>query len=191
EPDRQVVNGGEPEFPSIDYIPTASCPRISPPGFFAVCTFTYSLCCANADLSEPLTFAEPFTGLLHGPQIGTTTGPDAPFAPMWMCAAVAGPVSPLNVSVQLSVLPFSVALNVPWAFASFTTCFGTSCVAVNDVVQMVARVAAPESAASARAQAPPATSGATSFFTAPPWSWGSLLSCYFGGSWRTVRASRS
>src|SRR5262245_4108013 len=55
----------------------------------------------------------PVTGDVHGPQSGTTTGPATLRAPMWMCAAVAGPERCLKVSRQVNWVPFSVAVNRP------------------------------------------------------------------------------
>src|SRR5712691_6117621 len=105
--------------------------------------------------------------LLHGPQSGTTTLPDLPMAAMWMCAAVAGPVSFANVSFHFSVDPVSVPLNWPCAAVSFTTCFGTSCPDESAAVQTVARVAASDSAATASAHSATAAISGTSFLTIP------------------------
>src|SRR2546423_996053 len=101
--------------------------------------------------------------LLQGAQSATTTLPDLPLAPMWMCAIVAGPVSFANVSFHLSVLPTSAALNVPWAALSLTTCFGTSCADDRVAVQAATRGAATDDPVSATAQTAPAANGVTSF----------------------------
>src|SRR5947199_4032340 len=85
--------------------PRASCPRISPFGFFAVWTFTYRRCFLNADISGAVIVAVPVVPLLHGAQSGTTTFPDLPLAAMWMCAAEAGPVNFAKVSFHFSVVP--------------------------------------------------------------------------------------
>ena len=53
---------------------------------------------------------------LHGfagaAQSGTRTFPALPFAPRWMCAALAGPLSLLNVSFQASVEFFACSVAV-------------------------------------------------------------------------------
>ena len=75
-----------------------------------------------------MTFAFPWAPDLHGVQSGTMTFPAFPFLPMWMCAAVALPVSPLKVSFHVSVfdLPFSttVPVKLPVPLDLF---FGVSC----------------------------------------------------------------
>src|SRR5262249_20886974 len=73
-------------------------PRISPPGFFLVCTLTYALPDASADSTLAFSGAAPFWPDRHGPQSGTTTGPARPGLPMWMCAASAAPFSLVKVS---------------------------------------------------------------------------------------------
>ena len=71
------------------------------------------------------------------------TGPAFPRAPLWMCAAIARPLSLLNVSRQVTT-PFvpvrvTVALNVPFALPSLPFGFGRSCTA-RSVVLTVAEI---------------------------------------------------
>src|SRR5207247_6597581 len=113
-------------------------------------------------------FAVPLAPLVHGAQRGTTTGPGVPGAPMWMCAAVAGPVRLLNESCQFSTVPesdfVSVAVKLPVAEPTSPFGAGTS---------SEAAIVAPMSTLvdCVRALAPPATTSAitgtskTSFFT--------------------------
>src|SRR5438094_9279109 len=75
-----------------------SWPRISPAAFLRVCTFTYPRPDSSTVSTEALTVAFPLWPLLHGAQSGTITGPATPRRPLWMCAAIAFPVSLLNVS---------------------------------------------------------------------------------------------
>ena len=110
-----------------------SCPRISPFGFFAVCTFTY----APPDVTALSVAAEsvevPCTPDLHlaPAHSATATLPALPALPRWMWAAIAGPVSFANVSFQTSLLPVSVPVNEPDPFAFLTTWAGTSAFAVS------------------------------------------------------------
>jgi hypothetical protein len=60
-----------------------------------------------------LSVAFPLAPLSQGPQSGTETGPGWPRAPVWMCAAFARPVKPLNVSRQLRLPPDDVFVTVP------------------------------------------------------------------------------
>src|SRR5579871_5399553 len=69
-----------------------------------------------------------------------------------MCAAVAGPVRPLKVSVNLSLLPVRVPVKLPDAFVFLTTCFGISWAAVSF---------APHIAGAIADEAPPKQSAAT------------------------------
>src|ERR1041384_492955 len=85
---------------------------------------------------------------------------------MW--AAVAAPVSFVNVSVHVSLVPLSVPLNCPCAAASLTTCLGTSCPDESAAVQTVLLPAPNESAAAASAATAPTATSATSFLTFPP-----------------------
>src|SRR3954451_22335199 len=102
--------------------------------------------------------AVPVTPLVHGAQSGTTTGPGVPLAAIWMCAATAGPVSPVNDSCQVKTAPVSdfvsVPVNVP--FADPTSPFGAG-------VSSEAAIAAEIFTCPAwpRAPAPPATTSAT------------------------------
>src|SRR5205823_9557958 len=73
-------------------------PRISPAGFFFVCTLTYVRPDSSASRTEAFTVARPRAPLLHGAHNGTITGPGFPRAPLWMCAAIARPLSFLNVN---------------------------------------------------------------------------------------------
>src|SRR5207248_5175905 len=115
--------------------------------------------------------AVPVTPLLHvDAQSTTTTLPALPIAPMWMCAAVAGPLSFAKVSFHVSFEPLSVPLNWPCAAVTFTTCFGTSWPAVRAAVQVVVRVDASESAVSESAQTAPTASARTNLFMVPSWS---------------------
>ena len=101
-------------------------PRISPPLFFGVWTFTYVAACSIASRAWEVTVTVFETGDLHGPQSGTMTGPDTPALPLWMCAANALPLRCENVSLNVSFLPFSVPVNVPVAAAGTPFGFGTS-----------------------------------------------------------------
>src|SRR5262245_14176312 len=111
----------------------ASWPRISPPLFVTVCTFTYAVPAWTASTTAWGTVPVPLAGLEHGPQSASTTGPGDPTAPVWMCAAMASPVSPLNDSCHETDAPVSdlvtVAENVPPAFATAPVGDGTSCAA--------------------------------------------------------------
>src|SRR5260221_14710899 len=104
--------------------------------------------------------------VLHGPHGGTATLPDFLIAAMWMCAAVAGPVSFEKVSVHVSFLPLSVAWKAPMPAAFLTTCFGTSCAAVSFAVQPIMVCdAASEPAVTASAHTAATASRAESFLT--------------------------
>src|SRR6266849_2254058 len=107
----------------------------------------------------------PLWPLLQGPHSGTTTLPALPIAPMWMCAAVARPVSFENVSVHLSLWPVSVAWNAPPAAAFLTVCFGISCAAVRLADHPIPRDAASETAVTASAHTAAALKSATNFLT--------------------------
>src|SRR5690242_13755452 len=48
-----------------------SCPRISPAGFFFVCTFTYARPDSSAWSTDASTVARPWAPLLHGAHSGT------------------------------------------------------------------------------------------------------------------------
>src|SRR3954469_291175 len=152
----------------------ASWPLISPFGFLAVWTLTYSLWCASALFIALVKVALPCAPLLHGPHSGIRTLPALPMAPMWMWAAVAFPVRPENVSFQVSFLPTILPVNRPFALLSFTTWAGTSCLAFSFAWTLIVLVrAANASAATANEAATATASPATSFFTAPP-SWVSI-----------------
>src|ERR1051326_8282561 len=69
--------------------------------------------------------------LQPGGQSGTMTLPDVPRLPMWMWAATAAPLRPLNVRFHVSLLPTSLRVNVPVAPAGTPCGFGTSCPAVS------------------------------------------------------------
>src|SRR6187549_1248013 len=73
----------------------------------------------------------PLAGLEHGPHSASTT------APVWMCAAMASPVRPVNDSCHETDAPVSdlvtVAENVPPAFATAPVGAGTSCAAFRTV----------------------------------------------------------
>src|SRR5580658_9237791 len=88
-------------------------------------------------MTDGLIVTVPLTGLLHGVQSGTSTLPDWPIAPRWMCAAVAGPVRPVKLSVNLSLLPVRVPVKLPLAFVFLTTCLGISCAAVSLVAHVM------------------------------------------------------
>jgi zinc ribbon protein len=108
----------------------ASWPRISPAPFVGVCTFTYALPLWIASSAASVRFPVPLNGLWHGPHSARTTGPGVPVAPVWMCAATAFPVSPLNESSHAIVAPVSdfvtVAVNVPRPDAVSPVGVGTS-----------------------------------------------------------------
>src|SRR2546430_1028394 len=107
-----------------------SWPRISPAAFLRVWTFTYVRPDSSANRTEAFTVAVPLAPLVHGAQRGTTTGPGVPGAPMWMCAAAAGPVRLLNESCQFSTVPesdfVSVAVKLPVAEPTSPFGAGTS-----------------------------------------------------------------
>src|SRR5713101_3907862 len=84
---------------------------------------------------------------------------------MWMCAAVALPVSFEKVSVHFSFLPLRVAWNAPVARVFLTVCFGISCAAVSLADQPIPRDAPSETAVTASAHRAAAASMATSFLT--------------------------
>src|SRR3954471_6632855 len=94
--------------------------RISPAGFVGVWTLTYARSLRIASMTSAVIVAVPVTPLVHGEQSGTRTGPDAPRAATWMCAAIALPDRLLNSSRQDSSAPVavfvSVAVKVPRAF---------------------------------------------------------------------------
>src|SRR4051794_20465846 len=102
----------------------------------------------------------------HGPQSATTTSPLLPIAPRWMCAAVAGPVSFPHVSFQVSFVPDSVPVYVPWAALALTACFGISWPALSVVLSRKCAAAgrADENAAKTSAATAPAARIETSFF---------------------------
>src|SRR5689334_24508331 len=104
-----------------------TCPRISPPGFLPVCTFTYVLPLWSDFEIEALMCAVPLAGDLQGPQRATITGPALPFAPAWTCAAVAGPVRWSKVSFQVIFVPVTVAVKLPLALIEAPDSLGTSC----------------------------------------------------------------
>ena len=92
--------------------------------------FTYAPPFWRAVSADASALAVPLAGLVHGPQSATATGPGWPVRPVWMWAAAAGPVSPLNVIVHLTVAPVpdfvTVAVNVPRAPATSPDGAGTS-----------------------------------------------------------------
>ena len=98
-------------------------------------------------------------------QSGTTIAPALPFAAMWMCAAVAGPLSFAYVSVHFSVVPVSVALNKPCAAVTRTAWAGTSWPVESAAVQTVVCLAPSEIVAPASPATATAASSATSFLT--------------------------
>src|SRR6185295_18903923 len=120
-------------------------------------------------------FAVPVAPLVQGAQSGTTTGPGVPLAAMWMCAATAGPVRPVNDSCQVRTAPVSdfvsVPLNVPFAEPTSPFGAGTSSEAAiaAEILTCSAwlRAPAPPATASARA-VPRATTSKTSFDTTFP-----------------------
>jgi hypothetical protein len=93
------------------------CPRISPAGFFAVCTLAYVLRAFRSAIWAAVTVVLPVTGDVQGTTVhsGTSTAPLTPLAPRWMCAAVAGSERWVKVSRQCRVVPVSVAVNRPEA----------------------------------------------------------------------------
>ena len=112
-----------------------SCPRISPPGFRVVCTFTYARPASIAAKAAAGSGASPRAPLRQGPQRATATGPGLPLLAMWMCAATALPVSRANVSRQVTVpvapSVATVETNDPVARADAPLGFGTSCLALS------------------------------------------------------------
>src|SRR5829696_4331558 len=99
----------------------ATCPRISPAGFFAVWTFTYAPPASSPVTVLPFSFAVPRAPDRHGPHNDTATAPALPRWPRWTCEAVALPLSPWKVSRQERVPPVPLrirpAANVPRAAA--------------------------------------------------------------------------
>ena len=89
-------------------------PRISPPGFAFVWTFTYALPAIIAAAATAVTDFVPPRPDRQGPHSGTTTLPAFPGAPRWTCAAIAGPVRRANFSFQVRVaLVVLATLSVP------------------------------------------------------------------------------
>ena len=88
--------------------------------FAVVCTFTYAVPAWTASTTACGTVPVPLAGLEHGPHSASTPGPGEPTAPVWMCAAMASPVRPLNDICHETVAPVSdlvtLAENVPPAF---------------------------------------------------------------------------
>src|SRR4051812_34106152 len=79
---------------------------------------------------------------------GTSTLPALPALPRWMCAALAAPVSLLQVSFHVSLLPFRLAVNMPVPLEPLGA--GTSALAVSFASAGVPAVdAAPAALASA------------------------------------------
>jgi hypothetical protein len=115
-----------------------SWPRISPAGFFFVCTFTYVRPDSSALRTDASTVFVPRVPLLQGAHRGTITGPDFPRAPLWMWAATPLPVSLLNVSRHAIVpeLPLRVivAVNVPVARRTLPFGLGRSWLALSVVL---------------------------------------------------------
>src|SRR5437773_11205706 len=107
-----------------------SWPRISPAAFLRVWTFTYVRPDSSANRTEAFTVAFPLAPLLQGAQSGTITGPATPRRPLWMCAAIAFPVSRLNVSRHDMTADdpdfVTVAVKVPRARRTLPLGFGRS-----------------------------------------------------------------
>src|SRR5215831_11258491 len=114
-----------------------------------------------ASSTSAVIVAVPVTPLEHGVHNGTRTGPATPTAPTWMCAAIALPVSPLNVKRHdnCPVLPdfVSVAVNVPRALPTSPFGVGVSFAATMSAsmrsVFAWLRAAAPPTAARENASA--------------------------------------
>ena len=100
-------------------------------------TFTYAPPSSIAWSTASVRFPVPLAGLVHGPQSASTTGPGVPAAPVWMWAAIAFPVSPLNDNSHEIDAPVSdfvtVAENVPRPFDVSPAGDGTSWAAFKSV----------------------------------------------------------
>ena len=105
-----------------------TCPRISPPGFFAGVDVHVRVPAlerlrdGGADTSR----AARRRGARDRRE-GRSPGPALPFAPEWTCAAVAAPVRCLKVSFQVIFVPVTVAVKLPPALIEAPDSFGTSC----------------------------------------------------------------
>ena len=110
-------------------------------------TFTYVFPLSSALRTDALTVARPCAPLLHGAQSGTITGPGTPGAPLWMCAAIARPLSFENVSRQTitPVVPVReiVAVNAPCARRTLPLGFGLSWLARSVVLTLAAIATCP------------------------------------------------
>src|SRR5262249_33869292 len=106
--------GGRPVPPHLSlsrYRTGLIWPRISPFGFFEVWTFTYVLPAFSGAIWACVSVTVPLAGDVHGPQRPTRTpAATCRAAGPWMCAAFAGPLRCVNVSVYVRVVPFSVAV---------------------------------------------------------------------------------
>src|SRR4029079_7403916 len=127
-----------------------------------------------------VTVPVPDAGDVHGAQSGTITAPSKPLFPACMCAAVDGPVTCDNARLHVTVVPLTVAVNLPAApdFVPLGTGFSwpTLSTAVNVIFVAlfvcVAPVATPETTSAA---APSAMIGANFFNASSLFAAGLLL----------------
>src|SRR5437588_1622398 len=116
-------------------------------------------------ISAAVTVAVPVSGEVHGPQSVISTGPLTPRTPMWIWAAIAGPVKWLKVNLHLSVAPVSVAVNSPDAPTLVPFGCGTSCPTLSAALNLTGRGVVPSaSETDTSASAAPARKRTNSFF---------------------------
>jgi hypothetical protein len=84
-----------------------TCPRISPPGLACVCTLTYHSPAVNCCACSGVSVALPLIGLGTGAPFSLNQITGGAFLPSdagpWKCAIVAGPESPLEVTLHISI----------------------------------------------------------------------------------------